>query len=63
MLGRISLKSFKTLPGVDQAGVPLPPDTSILGSNLYSVPGDDIRGFHSGNLHAYIRVYFVKGYI
>ena len=43
--------------------VPLPPDTSILGSNLYSVPGDDIRGFHSGNLHAYIRVYFVKGYI
>lgn len=38
VLGRITLKGFKTLPGVEQTGLGLPPDSTIVGSNVYSVP-------------------------
>ena len=38
VLGRVTMKAFKTLPGNDRVAATLPPDSAITGSNLYSVP-------------------------
>lgn len=38
VLGRVTLKAFKLLPGNDRVASTLPPDSTITGSNLYSVP-------------------------
>eukprot|EP00798_Chlamydomonas_sp_ICE-L_P015727 gene15727-21848_t len=37
VLGRVTLKSFKTLPGISELEALMPPDANIIGSNLYSV--------------------------
>ena len=38
VLGRVTLRAFKSLPGNDRLASTMPPDSTITGSNLYSVP-------------------------
>ena len=38
VLGRVTMKSLKALPGAERIAATRPPDAAITGTNLYSVP-------------------------
>ena len=49
VLGRVSLKSFRSLPGIERLAAYVPPDTAILGSNVLSVPESALLAWMSAH--------------
>lgn len=47
VLGRVTLKSLRALPGLE--GCELPPDSSIIGSNYYSVSESSLLAWMSAH--------------
>ncbi|GAX74871.1 hypothetical protein CEUSTIGMA_g2317.t1 [Chlamydomonas eustigma] len=59
VLGRVSLKTFKIMPGIDRIASSLPPDSAIAGSNMYSVPESVLLAWMTAH---YMREFGDKGF-